>query len=161
MKNSSFWTLVITGVLGLALTSGCYKALTETSNSNSAAANANANVADKPKETAPPSEASNTFTAIDLSKQYKTDKKAMDAKYRGKELTVTGTVGYVSAKSGQSGLTTLEGVGITGDVKCWYEKEDQPAFGNLQKGQEVTLKGTFTGRFDSPDMEYCKVVENK
>ncbi len=161
MKNLKFLTLAITGALGLTLILGCNKSPSETSNSNSSATNTNANVAEKPKDAAPPSEATNSFTAIDLSKQYKSDKKAMDEKYKGKEITVSGTISFNSPKSGQSGLMSLEGVGITGDVKCWYEKEDQPTFGNLQKGQEVTVKGIFSGRFDSPDIQYCKVVAKK
>ncbi len=162
MKNLKlkFLTLVIASTLGLTLF-GCNKFQSETSNSNSSATNTNANVSEKPKETAPPEEATNSFTAIDLSKQYKSDKKAMDGKYKGKEITVSGTISFNSSKSGQLGMITLEGIGITGDVKCWYEKEDQPTFGNLQKGQEVTVKGNFSGRFDSPDMQYCKVVAKK
>ncbi|MDB5310380.1 MAG: hypothetical protein JWO38_4582 [Gemmataceae bacterium] len=110
------------------------------------------------KESGPPADFK--MTSEELQKECK-DRKAAEAKYKGKIIELSGTV--EEAKAGYDGKrgiiflssTDPKSLGIGG--MCLID--DPNPHGKFAKGQTIKVKGKFTGVAIGPTLEACTVLE--
>src|SRR5262245_35846368 len=105
-----------------------------------------------------------TVKAGDLLKEYTSNAVAADAKYKGKQLRVTGKfgsaqkaplLGYaVQVLPEDAGDLTMSG------VQCFIVESAEPDVAKMQAGQMVTLEGTCDGQYLAQvKLSKCTVVK--
>lgn len=96
------------------------------------------------------------ITAETLAKECAADSAKAEAKYKGKTLRVTGTVGYVYDDILY--LPVQLGGGKTSDVGIHYGQGSKPA---VKMGDEATFEGKFDGaKALGPALKGCKLVKD-
>ena len=132
--------LLVAGVLLLALT-GCPKKEPDAKNKGTPTGG---------KILTPPPDF--TLGAVDLAKEYETDAKAADLKYKGKWLLLEGTVSDITLGFADEVTVILEGFNkdpqksILGhSARCLVHKDERAKAINLTKGQKVKFKGECNG----------------
>jgi hypothetical protein len=97
-----------------------------------------------------------------LAKDYASDKKAADTKYKGKVLEVTGTL---KSEGGiQSGVVVVD-TGSKISIVCNFDKDGRADLervrAKLRKGTKLVIRGTCKGSLSSfsVDLEKCKLLE--
>lgn len=92
----------------------------------------------KPKEILPPEV---SVSATKLFSDYSANELAAEAKYKGKVLEVSGTIGSIGKDILGSPFVTLKG-DLIGDVQCMLTKEDASKGASLSQGRQITVVGT-------------------
>jgi hypothetical protein len=134
------------------------------SNSNSAVSNTNANSpapsANGNSNSAPASTPSSIkVSATALFKTYSDNEAAGDKLYKGKLLTVTGTIDSADKTVNNQRYVTFG----TGDaysilrVECFFTEEHKSEWAQLKKGQQITLTGKCIGKPFNIILEDCVV----
>jgi len=102
------------------------------------------------------------LTVDEIFKAYTEDEAAADQKFVKKLLEVTGRVTMIDVKD----ILDTHYIRISGDeedntrsVKCMFEKKHAPLLKKLQKGRQVTVRGTFDGSLIAIRMVNCSLVE--
>ena len=166
MRKSTI-TLSIFGALCLAFAGACSSqqasTRTETQASNPAPQTANTTRTAPPATTAPaPASASGderiAVNAADLYKAYDNDEQAADARYKGRQLSVTGVVEEIKLEGEQGVVVDLQGGDFMDTVFCFFDDSQKPAVAKLKKGQKVTINGTGDGKFVNPVVRFCEVA---
>jgi len=120
-------------------------------------------VAEPEPESEPEPEAPAIVLTVDeIFKAYSKDESAADEKFVKKLLEVTGKVTMIDVKE----ILDTHYIRISGDeedntksVKCMFDKKHAALLKKLQKGQEVTVRGTFDGSLIAIRMVNCSLVE--
>ncbi len=105
-----------------------------------------------------PTAAPVVVTAAKLAKDYDENTVAADAKYKEKQLQVTGKIVDISTDFAGSPYLTLRGNNEFMGPQFGFSADDAPALAKLKKGQQVTL--LCTGRGDvvkTPMSDDCSV----
>ena len=101
------------------------------------------------------------LTVEELLSAYETDEAAADEKFVNNVLRVTGAVAVIDIKDKLEThyirLTGAEG-DLLQSVQCVFNKKHAPALGQLEKGQTVTVQGTYNGSMIAIRMIDCVLV---
>lgn len=92
--------------------------------------------------------------ATTLIEEYNNNEVAADAKYKGKEVEVTGEVDRISSTFGKSSVTLG---GLMG-VSCYFSKAHEADIGALSKGQTVAIRGRVDGMMMGVNLKDCQLV---
>lgn len=100
-----------------------------------------------------PAEASNEppvpVTAVKLLADYETDQSAADKQYKGKSLIVSGEVLSKETKQDGSAIVLINSKESSiGSIQCLFTSEQAPNAAKLERGQQVSVKGTCAGMDD-------------
>ena len=97
-------------------------------------------------QTEPPAPAIEAETGV-LIDDYKKNEVAADAKYTNRSVSLTGIVREIGKEKGVlSDQAYLDFGGSRGPrVRCYFEKKDEEQFRDIQKDQEITVKGLCAG----------------
>ncbi len=129
-----------------------------------------------PKTTSPPSTATNSqnstsqpapvveaikVTALELSNAYKANEVAADAKYKNKQVEITGTVESIGKDVLDTPYIALESYqyAIIDKVQCMFSKSDEPQLATVSKGQKIILSGEVSGKFGNIIVKGCAIVK--
>ncbi|MGG1878254.1 hypothetical protein ABDI30_11890 [Paenibacillus cisolokensis] len=85
-------------------------------------------------------------SAIDLWNDYDENEVAADAKYKGKQIEVSGVVKDIGKDILDSIYITLETDAVLGSVQVYFSDKEAEAVGSLKKGQKVTVVGNGDGK---------------
>lgn len=101
------------------------------------------------------------LTVEELLSAYETDETAADENFVNKVLRVTGVVATIDIKDKLEThyirLTGAEG-NLLQSVQCVFNKKHAPALEQLEKGQTVTVQGTYNGSMIATRMVDCALV---
>lgn len=92
--------------------------------------------------------------ATTLIEEYNNNEVAADAKYKGKEVEVTGEVDRISSTFGKSSVTLGGLMGVT----CYFSKAHEADIGALSKGQTVAIRGRVDGMMMGVNVKDCQLV---
>jgi hypothetical protein len=102
------------------------------------------------------------LTVDDIFKAYSEDESAADERFVKKLLEVTGKVTMIDVKE----ILDTHYIRISGQeedntksVKCMFDKKYAQQLKELQKGQQVTVRGTFDGSLIAIRMVNCSIIE--
>ena len=87
-----------------------------------------------------------SVSANTLAAAYTANEVAADDKYKGKELTVSGTVESIGKDITDTSYVTLAASGDIFGVQCMFDDQYKGQLAKLQKGQRVQLHGTCKGK---------------
>lgn len=86
-----------------------------------------------------------SISAKELTRAYDENELAADQKYKGKLLSVSGTVSSIAETLGNV-TVQLEGHEFMQSVMCSFEEEQKANVARLKKGQPIKLLGTGDGK---------------
>jgi len=101
------------------------------------------------------------LTVEELLSAYETDEVVADAKFVNKILRVTGVVAMIDIKNKlETHYIRLTGAeeDLLQSVQCVFNKKHAPALEQLEKGQMVTVQGTYNGSIIAIRMVDCVLV---
>jgi hypothetical protein len=101
------------------------------------------------------------LTVEELLSAYETDEVVADAKFVNKILRVTGVVAMIDIKNKlETHYIRLTGAeeDLLQSVQCVFNKKHAPALEQLEKGQTVTVQGTYNGSIIAIRMVDCVLV---
>ena len=104
------------------------------------------------------SSSSDEMTADALFDEYQKDKVAADQKYKGKVLTITGTVDIVKVGLSGNPYVTMKTSNLVLRVQFLFKKKDESALSRLRKGDQATIRGRVSGRIGNVLLEDCEVL---
>jgi hypothetical protein len=104
------------------------------------------------------SSSSDEMTADALFDEYQKDKEAADRKYKGKLLTITGTVDSVKVGVSGNPYVTMKTSNLILRVQFLFKKKDESALSRLRKGDQATIRGRLSGRIGNVLLEDCEVL---
>jgi predicted phosphodiesterase len=97
------------------------------------------------------------ITAEDLFEEYQKNKNAADEKYKGKIITVRGTVDTTKVGSGNPYIT-MKTSSLMLRVQCIFTRADNDAVSGLEKGQTVRVRGRVFGRIGNVLLQDCELL---
>jgi hypothetical protein len=98
------------------------------------------------------------MTADALFDEYQKDKEAADQKYKGKVLTITGTVDNVKVGASGNPYVTMKTSNLILRVQFLFKKKDESAVSRLRQGDHATIRGRLSGRIGNVLLEDCEVL---
>ena len=98
------------------------------------------------------------ITADALFDEYQKDKEAADQKYKGKVLTITGTVDSVKVGTSGNPYVTMKTSNLILRVQFLFKKKDEGALARLRQGDHATIRGRLSGRIGNVLLEDCEVL---
>ncbi len=100
-------------------------------------------------------------TALELSNAYKANEVAADAKYKNKQVEITGTVESIGKDILDTPYIALESYqyAIIDKVQCMFSKSDEPQLATVSKGQKIILSGEVSGKFGNIIVKGCAIVK--
>lgn len=101
--------------------------------------------------------AAGEIAAEDLFAEYQQDRDAADTKYKGKVITVRGTVDATKAETGNPYIT-MKTTSLILRVQCIFPKSDAAAVTGLTKGQTVRVRGKVFGRIGNVVLQDCELL---
>ena len=101
--------------------------------------------------------AANTIDAPSLVGAYMQNEVKADQNFKGKTFYVSGTVDQISKDIMDNIYVTLEGDGVIRSVQCYLDDADVAA--NLNKGEQVVIKGKCDGLMMNVQMKDCSLVK--
>lgn len=101
---------------------------------------------------------SDEMTADALFDEYQKDKEAADRKYKGKVLTITGTVDTVKVGLSGNPYVTMKTSNLILRVQFLFKKKDESALSRLRKGDQAKIRGRVSGRIGNVLLEDCEVL---
>lgn len=104
------------------------------------------------------SSSTDEMTADALFDEYQKDKEAADRKYKGKVLTITGTVDIVKVGISGNPYVTMKTSNLILRVQFLFKKKDESVLSRLRKGDQATIRGRVSGRIGNVLLEDCEVV---
>lgn len=104
------------------------------------------------------SSAPGEMTADALFDEYQKDKEAADRKYKGKVLTITGTVDTVKVGLSGNPYVTMKTSNLILRVQFLFKRKDESALSRLRKGDQATIRGRVSGRIGNVLLEECEVL---
>lgn len=104
------------------------------------------------------SSSSDEMTADALFDEYQKDKEAADRKYKGKVLTITGTVDNVKVGPSGNPYVTMKTSNLILRVQFLFKKKDESVVSRLRKGDHATIRGRLSGRIGNVLLEDCEVL---
>lgn len=96
------------------------------------------------------------ITATQLASEYTANEISADSKYKDKILEVSGTVSNVGKTLG-SPYVTLKTDEVLSDIQCMLKDSEQSKAGNLQKGQNIVVKGKDRGKSLNITLSNCSI----
>ena len=94
-------------------------------------------------------------TASDLYREYRSNEVAADEKYKGKILTVTGTVESVGKDIADTPYVAIKAGDVIGSVQCMFSEQYSSDLASLHKGDEVKIRGKCDGKFGNVILRGC------
>jgi hypothetical protein len=85
------------------------------------------------------------MNALQLYQEYNANKVTADAKYKGKIISVTGTIKDIGRDMEDGPYVTLGTEQVLSAVQCMFSKQDEPLLARLSKGQSLTIQGKCDG----------------
>jgi hypothetical protein len=100
-----------------------------------------------------------------LIKEYHESVSAARNKYDGKEISVRGIVPSVAVmpveNADQGEVSLIEAGEDSGrKLACWFSREQAAEFSKVKSGQQLTIKGVFTGEF-GVELKFCRIVDKE
>lgn len=97
-----------------------------------------------------------------LIKEYKQSVSAARIKYDGKEVSVRGVVPssvVLPLEGADQGEVRLKEPAddTQGTLVCWFSREQAAEFSKVKSGQQLTIKGVFTGE-SGVELKFCRIV---
>lgn len=86
------------------------------------------------------------ITSQQLYQEYQNNEVAADAKYKDKQLKVTGTIISFDKSMGVNYCYIGSSGDFIGEVRCAMSDEFSKQAGNYQKGQTISIEGKCTGK---------------
>jgi hypothetical protein len=97
------------------------------------------------------------IAAEDLFAEYQKDKNAADTRYKGKVITVKGTVDTMKTETGNPYIT-MKTSSLILRVQCIFPKGDASTVSGLTKGQTVRVRGKVFGRIGNVVLQDCELL---
>lgn len=94
-------------------------------------------------------------TALQLFDEYDDNEVSADIKYKGKQVSVSGTVEDIAKDIMGDIYVTLRGKDVFSSVQCFFDNEKVAA--NLKKGDRITLTGTVSGKMMNVIVRECEI----
>jgi hypothetical protein len=94
-------------------------------------------------------------SARKLYSDYDANGVSADMKYKGKVLSVTGTVKKIDKDFMDKIYVSLKGDGYYGDIRCYFAESHIQEAANLSKGQTITVKGICDGQSIDVSLKGC------
>ena len=98
-----------------------------------------------------------TLSADQLYAEYNANEVAADDKYKGKKVTVSGTVQQIANDIFGHPYVSI-GSDLVG-VQCSFPDSRKSSVMRLTKGQQVTIKGTVEGKMMDVQLSNSKLIE--
>ena len=97
---------------------------------------------------------------LQLHQEYMDNPISADAKYKGKILKLTGTVGTIDREIAGNTYITFE-IDFLKGIRVTFKKSEESKVAQLKKGQQVTVQGECTGTLLSTTvaLNNCEIVE--
>jgi len=100
-----------------------------------------------------------------LIKEYHESVSAARNKYDGKEISVRGIVPsavLMPVENADQGEVSLIEAGENSGRKlaCWFSREQAAEFSKVKSGQQLTIKGVFTGE-SGVELKFCRIVDQE
>jgi len=99
-----------------------------------------------------------TYSAKQLMAEYMGNEVRADENFKGKVFWVTGTVKDIGKDILNKPYITLNSTDLIRSVQCYID--DKQALSSLEKGAQVTIKGTCKGLMVNVLMKDCEIVPN-
>ena len=96
-----------------------------------------------------------TVSARQLYADYEANGVAVDGKYKGKVLQVTGVVNTIDRDIMDKIYVTLKGNQYFGDIQCFFAESHIGTASQLSKGQTITVKGKCDGKLMNVMLKGC------
>ena len=101
--------------------------------------------------------AADEIGAEELFDEFQKDKNAAETKYKGKTITVRGTVDTTKTDS-TNPYITMKTSSLILRVQCIFPKSDTATVSGLTKGQTVRVRGKVFGRIGNVVLEDCELL---
>jgi hypothetical protein len=99
-----------------------------------------------------------TYSAEQLMAEYMGNEVRADENFKGKVFWVTGTIKDIGKDILDKPYITLKSADLIRSVQCYIN--DKQALSSLEKGAQVTIKGTCKGLMVNVLMKDCQIVPN-
>ena len=96
-------------------------------------------------------------SAQQLYADYEANGVAADQRYKGKVLRVTGYVNNIDRDIMDKIYVTLKGDQYIGDIQCFFAEGHANTAAQLQKGQQITVKGKCDGKLMNVLLKGCVI----
>ena len=93
--------------------------------------------------------------APQLYGEYEANEVAADTLYKGKIVVVSGVVDDIGKDLLDDAYVVLASGDMMFGVQCYFAKSEEHSFGNLRKGQPVSLKGRVDGKLGNVFLRDC------
>lgn len=100
-----------------------------------------------------------SLSADQLYKDFK-DEKAAHEKYLGKTLEVSGIVDHVGQDSSGEPFVAFKGEEKLGDIQCFFPRPMTEEILKVERGRNVTLRGTCLSKVVHVALDNCEWVKN-
>jgi hypothetical protein len=97
------------------------------------------------------------LSADQLYSEYDANQVAADAKYKGKVVSITGSISDIGKDVTDTAYVIIGGTGILNGAQCMFPKGQESLIGNLSKGQQVTAKGEVSGKIGNVLVRNCTI----
>jgi len=98
-----------------------------------------------------------SVTADGIYAEYQANEVAGDAKYKGKIITVSGTIMDIGKDITGDPYVVLGGTGYLDGVQGTFATSESASIGALSKGQQATIKGKCDGLMGMVEMSQCSL----
>lgn len=103
-------------------------------------------------KSAPPE---SSVTAPQLYAEYEANEVAADTRYKGKIVVVNGVVEDIGKDLLDDAYVLLASGNMMFGVQCFFDKSEEHSFGNLSRGQQVSVKGRVDGKLGNVFLRDC------
>lgn len=97
------------------------------------------------------------LSADQLYSEYDANQVAADAKYKGKIVTIAGSINDIGKDVTDTAYVVIGGTGMLNGTQCMFPKGQESIIGNLSKGQQVTAKGEVNGKIGNVLVRNCTI----
>lgn len=98
-----------------------------------------------------------SLSADQLYSEYDANQVAADTKYKGKIVSISGSISDIGKDVTDTAFVIIGGTGMLNGAQCMFPKGQESLLGNLSKGQQVTAKGEVSGKIGNVLVRNCTV----
>ena len=104
-------------------------------------------------------ESAHKVTAVDLMNEYESNEVNADAKYEDKVIEVSGTINSIGKDITDDIYITLKTSSSVFTVQCLFTDDWTEKVGNLNEGDQVTVKGKLSGKWGNIMVRGCMLIK--